>query len=68
VDEKRERPTDRSTARNGVLVGELTPLRRRRFVPAQDAIALFGTAPALDYDRFREDLDAVADQDGTPRA
>lgn len=53
--------------RNGVPVGELTPLRRRRFVDARTAIALFADAPAVDYATFREDLDALADQDPTPR-
>ena len=54
--------------RNGDPVGELTPLHRKRFVPAEAAIALFRTAPAVDYDRFREDLDSIADQDLMPRA
>ncbi len=54
--------------RNGDPVAELTPLHRKRFVPAEAAIALFRTAPALDYDRFREDLDTIADQDPMPRA
>ncbi len=54
--------------RNGVPVGELTPLHRSRFVSASTAVALFRAAPAVDYERFREDLDAVADQDVTPRA
>lgn len=54
--------------RNGDPVGELTPLHRKRFVPAEAAIALFRTAPAVDYDRFREDLDSIADQDPMPRA
>ena len=53
--------------RNGVPVGELTPLHRSRFVSASAAVALFRTAPAVDYGRFRDDLDAVADQDVTPR-
>lgn len=53
--------------RNGVPVGELTPLHRHRFVPAETAIALFRAAPALDYDRFRADLDATAHQDAMPR-
>ena len=53
--------------RNGVPVGELAPLHRKRFVSAENAVALFRTAPAVDYERFREDLDAVADQDTTPR-
>lgn len=53
--------------RNGVPVGELTPLRRHRFVAAETAVALFRSAPALDYARFRADLDAAADQAATPR-
>jgi antitoxin (DNA-binding transcriptional repressor) of toxin-antitoxin stability system len=53
--------------RNGDPVGELTPLHRRRFVPAEAAIAIFRTAPSIDYEQFRDDLDAVADQDMTPR-
>jgi prevent-host-death family protein len=54
--------------RNGDPVGELTPLHRKRFVSAEAAAALFRTAPPVDYRRFREDLDAVTDQDATPRA
>jgi antitoxin (DNA-binding transcriptional repressor) of toxin-antitoxin stability system len=54
--------------RNGAPVGELTPLRRRRYVTADAAIAAFGRAPRIDGDRFRADVDAVLDQDPTPRA
>ena len=53
--------------RNGVPVGELTPLRRHRFVTAEAAVAAFRKAPPVDYERFRADLDAVADPDPTPR-
>jgi len=53
--------------RNGVPVGELTPLRQRRFVSADAAIALFASAPALDTTRFRRDVDAVIDQTPRPR-
>jgi antitoxin (DNA-binding transcriptional repressor) of toxin-antitoxin stability system len=53
--------------RSGVPVGELTPLRRHRFVAAEAAVALFRAAPAIDYERFRADLDAVASQDIEPR-
>lgn len=53
--------------RNGVPVGELTPLRRHRFVAAETAVALFRAAPPVDYERLRADLDAAADQDATPR-
>jgi antitoxin (DNA-binding transcriptional repressor) of toxin-antitoxin stability system len=54
--------------RNGTPVGELTPLRRRRFVNTKAAIASFRTAPSIDAARFRADLDAAASQDADPRA
>lgn len=54
--------------RNGEPVGELTPLRRHRFIRAEAAVELFRSAPPIDYDRFRHDLDDIADQDLTPRA
>jgi antitoxin (DNA-binding transcriptional repressor) of toxin-antitoxin stability system len=54
--------------RNGVPVGELTPVRSRQFVAAGVALAAFAGAPAVDPDRFRSDVDAVIDQDITPRA
>lgn len=53
--------------RNGVPVGELTPLRRHRFVAAETVVAMFETGPRVDYGRFRADLDAVADQVIEPR-
>jgi prevent-host-death family protein len=53
--------------RNGVPVGELTPLRRHRFVTAEAAVAMFRTAPSVDYQRFRADLDEVASQESAPR-
>ena len=53
--------------RNGVPVGELTPLRRHRFVAAETAVAMFRSAPGINYERFRADLDAAAEQDPTPR-
>ena len=54
--------------RNGVPVGELIPRRRRRFVAAEAAVAVFTGAPAVELDRFRADVDAVLDQDTEPRA
>ncbi len=54
--------------RNGVAVGELRPLHRRRFVAADAALAAFAGAPPIDSDRFRDDVDAVLDQDPTPHA
>ena len=53
--------------RNGVPVGELTPLRRLRFVTAKSIAQVFQTAPPIDGEQFRRDLDAFADQDIEPR-
>lgn len=52
---------------HGQPVGELTPLRRRRFVSAAAAIEAFHSAPPVDADQFRRDLDAFIDQDVEPR-
>lgn len=54
--------------RNGVGVGELTPLRRRQFVDRTAAVEAFADAARIDSDRFREDVDRLASQDATPRA
>lgn len=53
--------------RNGVPVGELAPLRRRRFVRSESAIAMFRHAPGVDLARLRGDLDRVVSQDLIPR-
>ncbi len=53
--------------RNGVPVGELSPLRRHRFVKAETAVAMFRNAPPIDGDQFRRDLDAHVDQGIEPR-
>ena len=53
--------------RNGVPVGELTPLRTRKFVAAVTALAAFAGAGAIAADRFRADIDAALDHDPTPR-
>ena len=53
--------------RNGVPVGELTPLRQRAFVPAEAAVSMFAGAPAIELDRFRQDVDAAIDQSAAPR-
>lgn len=54
--------------RNGVPVGELAPLRRRRFVRSESAVALFRNAPALDLRKLRDDLDRFVSQDLEPNA
>lgn len=53
--------------RNGVPVAELVPLRRRRFVSADHAVAAFAGAPPVNLDALRADLDAIADPDAMPR-
>lgn len=53
--------------RNGVPVGELSPLRRHRFVSAEAAVAAFRGAPRMEFDKFRADLDRVAGQEIAPR-
>jgi hypothetical protein len=53
--------------RDGAIVGDLTPVRRRRFVPADVVAAAFRNAPRVDAKRFRQDLDAVVDQSALPR-
>jgi prevent-host-death family protein len=53
--------------RNGVPVGELTPLRQRQFVAAEAATTRFRGAPAIELQRFRDDVDAWLDQSAAPR-
>lgn len=54
--------------RNGVAVGELSPVQRRRFVGRGAALAAFARVAAVDRRRFRQDLDRLLDQDSAPRA
>ncbi len=53
--------------RNGVAVGELSPVRRRRYVSREVALAAFSYASPIDAARFRADIDRLADQDPAPR-
>jgi len=53
--------------RNGVPVAELVPLRRRRFVSVEAAVAAFAGAAPVDGGRFRGDVDRVVDQRVVPR-
>ena len=54
--------------RRGVAVGELLPLRRRRYVTAEVAVAAFRGAPPVDHRTLQADLDRSARQDLAPRA
>jgi len=51
-----------------VPVGELTPIPQRQFVATEVAVAVFGDAPDIEFERFRADVDALLDQDPSPRA
>jgi len=54
--------------RHGVPVADLTPIGRRGPVSAEALLDAVAAAPKVDPDRLRADLDAIADQDPTPRA
>jgi antitoxin (DNA-binding transcriptional repressor) of toxin-antitoxin stability system len=56
-----------TVTRNGVPVGELIPVRPRRFVTAEAVAAAYRHAPRISRRRFRQDLDAASSQDPTPR-
>jgi prevent-host-death family protein len=62
-----DRGEDFIVTRNGVPVGELRPARRR-FVTRELLLEAFRTAPPVDAERLRRDLDAVAHQDTEPVA
>jgi antitoxin (DNA-binding transcriptional repressor) of toxin-antitoxin stability system len=49
-------------------VGELRPLRRRRFVDSRAVVEIFQEAPKVDWTRFRGDLDTAVDQSVDPRS
>ncbi len=53
--------------RNGIPVGELRPARQR-FVHRDLLLEAFASAPGIDAERFRDELDAVLDQSTEPRA
>ena len=54
--------------RNGVPVADLVPHRRATFVSADEAVAAAAAGPAIDFERFRSDVDARLDLDPEPRA
>ncbi|HET7295156.1 MAG TPA: hypothetical protein VFM88_22250 [Vicinamibacteria bacterium] len=62
-----DRGEDFIVTRNGLPVGELRPVTRRRFVPAAQVAAAFRGAPPLAGRRFRREVDALVDQDPSPR-
>ena len=58
-----ERGESYTITRNGTPIGRLIPLRRRTFVSREQVMATFATAPVVDPDRLRADLDAAVEQD-----
>ena len=48
-----------TVTRDGHRIGELVPLRRRRFVPRQEFAALSRSAPGIDIETFRADQEAA---------
>jgi prevent-host-death family protein len=50
--------------RNGVPVAELRPIRqmRRTFIPAAELLDIVATAPRINREQLRADLDRVVDQ------
>lgn len=47
--------------RNGTPVGELVPIRRRRWVSREEFAAMSVHAPDLNLERFRADQDSTVD-------
>ena len=50
-----------TVTRDGHRIGELIPLRQRRFVSRQEFSAMSRNAPDVDLEAFRADQDAAAD-------
>jgi antitoxin (DNA-binding transcriptional repressor) of toxin-antitoxin stability system len=48
---------------NGEPLARMVPIRRRQAVPKDEVLAIFATAPVIDVDELRSDLDASVAQD-----
>jgi len=48
---------------NGEPLAKMIPIRRRRAVPKEEVFAIFATAPVIDVDELRADLDEIAGQE-----
>ena len=57
-----EKAPTRTARQADELAGE-----RRQLIPSDELLAAFEGAPTIDYEELRADLDAVVDQDPTPR-
>ena len=48
---------------NGEPLARMVPIRRRRAIPKEEVLAIFATAPVIDADELRADLDETASPD-----
>ena len=48
---------------NGEPLARMVPIRRRRAVPKEEVLAIFATAPVVDVDELRADLDEAVSQE-----
>jgi len=48
---------------NGEPLARMIPIRRRQAIPKDEVLAIFATAPVIDVDELRSDLDASVAQD-----
>ena len=48
---------------NGEPLARMIPIRQRRAVPKDEVLAIFATAPVLNGDELRADLDEAVSQD-----
>lgn len=48
---------------NGEPLAKMIPIRRRRAVPKEEVLAIFATAPAVDADELRADLEESTSED-----
>ena len=62
-----DRGEDFIVTRQGVPVGELRPVRRRRVVARDALLAAVAGSPPVDPRRFRDDVDSVVEQSIEPR-
>ena len=48
---------------NGEPLAKMIPIRRRRAVPKEEVLAIFATAPVVNVDELRADMDEAVGQD-----
>lgn len=48
---------------NGEPLARMVPIRRRRAVPKEEVLAIFATAPVIDGDELRADLEDSVSED-----